>query len=465
MANYTSENTYVRISNDGMEAYLYLAIPKDRHEYTITEIHEILLENKVVFGIIEEKLNEIIEKGIYYREILIAKGIRQVDGVAGQYEYKFNTNPSGKPVIREDGTVDYWSVFTVQTVAKGDIIAIYNPPITGIQGKTVTGKIVEPKRGKELLPLKGKGFQCDEDKRTYVAVIDGKIEYQNDRIMISNLLEIKGDLDFNTGRIDFRGDVVIHGNVESGSYIKSGGSVTIDGNVEATTIVSAKDVILRKGMQGGGKATIQSGGNIFAKFIEGSHVEAKRDIQADILMNSTIIAGERILISGKKATIIGGNVRAITQINALVVGNEAQKQTNLSVGVDEKEKTRMLRIKTVFGIIDQKLEEINKELSELKNKKEEGPQFARERMKERAKKLLRNKIKYITDKATFTNELEDLESKIKKSKRACIVINKCVYPGVTIKTNSASIHIEEKQYAMEYRCEGGEVAMHDLHNG
>lgn len=458
----TPDKTYVRLSSDEMEAYLYLAVPEDGHDYTRMELMGILLQNRVTYGIIESIIDEIAEKGIHYREILVAVGIRQTDGVEGKYDYKFNTNPTGKPLIKEDGTVDYWSVFAVQTVAEGDVIAIYLPPTMGSQGKTVTGRVAEGKRGKELLPLKGKGFKCNEDNVTYVATMDGKIVFQNNRIEISNLLEIKDDLDFNNGRIDFRGDVVIHGNVESGSHIYSGGSVTIDGNVEGITIIAAKDIILRKGLQGGGKATIKAGGNVFAQFIEGSNVEAKGTIQADVLMNSNVTAGDNIHILGKKSTIIGGTTKAISRIDVPNAGNQAETKTRLIVGVDDEFKDKIKRIKSVFELIDNMINEINTELSELDMKKNDGPQFAKERVKERTMELLRKKIKCISDKAEFSKELEDLESKSLRAKGACIVVSKYTYPGVTIQANSASLFIDKKQISMQYRYEGGEVAMYDM---
>lgn len=464
MADNTTDKTYVKVSSNEMEAYLYLAVPEDGKDYTIDDLLKLLKENKVVYGIINQSIEDLVKLRAYQREVLVAKGLKAVDGLEGRYEYKFNTNPSGKPMIRQDGTVDYQSAFAVQTVAQNDVIALYSPATFGTKGSTVTGKVLEPKRGKELLPLKGKGFQCLEDKRTYIASITGKIEYQNNRIIITNMLEIKGNLDFNNGKIDFRGDVVIYGDVESASTIKSGGSVTINGNVEATTIIAAKDIILKKGMQGGGKAVIKSGGSIFAKFIEGSHVEAKEDVQADVIMNCSVMAGKDIMITGRKATIIGGNINAAGRIDVVVAGNDAQIKTKLSVGMDEEEKQRIVKIKLAFQVIDQKLKEIDKELGDIQIKQEKAPKFLKEKLKERTKELLRDKIKIISDKAEFKNELKELEEKRIKAKKACISVRKCVYPGVTIKINSAPLFLREKQYAMEYRYEGGEVKWYDLHN-
>ncbi|WP_099468673.1 DUF342 domain-containing protein [Konateibacter massiliensis] len=461
-----ADKTYVRVSGDSMEAYLYLAVPGNESDYTKEDLLELLNANKVIYGIMEEQLEEIIRLGIYHREVLIAQGDKPVDGDEGRYSFEVSKDFVGKPEIRSDGTVDYGTVFAVQTISEGDVIAVYQPATMGTEGKTVTGKALQPKKGKELMPLKGKGFVCSEDKRTYIATTSGKIDFQNDRIVISNLLEIKEDLDYNNGRIDFRGDIIIHGNVESAVYIKAGGSVTIDGSVEDTTILAGKDIILRKGMQGAGRSALKSGGSIFAKFIEGCQVEAKKDIQADVLMNCTVSAGESIYISGKKATILGGVVKAASRIEAVVVGNEAEAPTRLSVGIDEETRQRISKIRQAFHVIDQRLEEVNKELGkmQLQKKKGETPQFAKDRENERAKELLRTKIKYISDKAEFKNELEELEERTIKAKKACIAVSKVVHPGVTIQANSAVLFVKEKQYAMEYRYEGGEVAMYDIHN-
>ena len=79
---------------------------------------------------------------------------------------------------------------------------------------------------------------------------------QNDRIVILPIHEVQGNAELSSGNIDFRGDVVIHGGVESGVKIRATGSITIDGVVEACTLEAGKDIILRSGMLGGNKASV-----------------------------------------------------------------------------------------------------------------------------------------------------------------------------------------------------------------
>lgn len=462
MAGASPNKTYVKITRDGMEAYLYLTIPEEGVTYTKENVYDILHSNNVCYGIDDRMIDSILQREVFGEEVKVANGRVPTDGKDGFYEYYFNLSPPEKPAIKEDGSVDYWSVFAVQTVAEGDIIAVYKPAAAGKPGKTVTGKEIEGKRGKELMPLRGKGFECKEDQVTYIALVDGKIEFKNNRIVITNMLEFFGDIDFNNGRIDFKGDVVIHGNVESGSQISSGGSVTIDGNVEATTIKAKKDVILRNGMQGGGKALIEAGGNIFAKFIEGTTVDAKGDIQADVLMNSKVHADGSIVLSGKKAVIIGGKTSAGRAIEVVNAGNQAEIKTFLSVGVDDDTHDRVRKLKAGIEQVDKLLNKIDMQTKEISLNINSLPKYAKEKTKEKAIELLRYKIKCNSDKAEFKKELEEIEGKVTNSKEASITVSKYAYPGVTIKVNSASITLEEKQLSMIYRYKGGTIEQTDI---
>ena len=262
--------------------------PEDDKNYTIEDLKEILEQNGVHFGILETALQDMAESQLYNQPILVAKGIKPVDGVDGYYEYMFQPATDKKPQIKPNGSVDYWSVNNIQPVEAGQVIAIYHPPIQGKDGTGVKGNVIFAKRGKDQPLLKGKGFERSADDLTYTASIDGKIEMQGDRIVILAIHEISGDADITGGNIDFRGDVVVHGNVENGITIKASGSITIDGTVEACTLIAGKDIILRGGMLGGNRSMVKTKGSIYAKFFENTIIEADGIIQADVLMNCTV---------------------------------------------------------------------------------------------------------------------------------------------------------------------------------
>ena len=85
-----SKEPRVRISDDEMQAFLY--IPYELMDnYKDMETVQLFLKQKGVnFGIIEENLKGLLEKQLCDREILIAEGSQSQDGTDGYYDYKFN---------------------------------------------------------------------------------------------------------------------------------------------------------------------------------------------------------------------------------------------------------------------------------------------------------------------------------------------------------------------------------------
>ena len=114
----------IRISYDEMEAYLLLPTPLEiDEEYTFDDVMEKVRAAGVKIGINETKISAMIQERYFDRECLIAKGIDVVNGVDAYFDYNFDTNFNKVPSLREDGTVDYWSIHTVELVEEGQVIA------------------------------------------------------------------------------------------------------------------------------------------------------------------------------------------------------------------------------------------------------------------------------------------------------------------------------------------------------
>ena len=223
------KNTKVDFRNNKLEAYITLYAPVGKDRYTKEMIYEILRYHHVIYGIDDEVIDRICEKPCYGKEMLIAKGKEEVDGSDGYFVYFFDTSVDTKPRILEDGTVDYYAMTRIVTVSQGEIVVRYHKAIEGMDGIDVCGYLRKAKKGKELPPLKVKGIKLSEDRLIYTALITGKIELFGDRITISNVLEIKEDIDYLQGDIHFKGDLVIYGNISSGKVVESEGSIVVRG--------------------------------------------------------------------------------------------------------------------------------------------------------------------------------------------------------------------------------------------
>ncbi len=438
----------VRLSNNDMEARLMMPTPGEDEKYSIELLKAILGEQGVKEGIIEDGLRKIVDGNLYNTEILVAKGTPPTDGADGYYEYNFNANCDKKPKILPDGSVDYWTVHSIESVAEGQVIAVYHEAIQGTEGITVKGIPALGKRGRELPLLKGKGFHREEDGVTYVSEMDGKIEMQNDRIMILPVHELSGNAEITTGNIDFKGDIVIHGNVESGIIVKATGSITIDGVVEACSIQAGKDIILRSGMLGGHKATLKTKGNIFAKFIENTTVEADGMIQADVFMNCNVTSKEKIILSGKHGSIIGGVTHAVQGIEVTSIGNLAETRTDIFVGAsgDVVKRLKVLEVKA-FATKNE-LNKIEQGLQQFEAlEKERGVSYATD---PRRMALLRARIRDLALIAEDEAEIRKMRELVERAKGAVVSVTHEIFPGTHICIDDAKMIVNNNATNIEF---------------
>lgn len=367
--------TYVKLAPDNMSAYLFLGAPNLGEAYSSEQVVEYLKKNGVTAGIIYSNIEAMVNKGVYLREVKVAEGTEAVNGVNGYYEFKFSgEDVARKPVIRSDGSVDYQSMSLIENITIGDILAIYHPPVKGSEGIDIKGKVTRPKPAKELPALRGKGFERSEDGLIYTATTEGKIEYKDYRLDVKDVYEYVGDVDLIVGKIDFRGDVIITGNVESGVFIRATKSITINGHVEAASLNAAGDIVIRKGMQGGQKAKITSGGDVYADFIEFTQVEAGGSVHANIIMNSDVKAGEQIIVSGKRGSLVGGFAYAVAGISAANIGNEIGLKTIVAAGISDElmRRQEMLNVKinmakSSIAKAQKEMEMLQKEQSDITN--------------------------------------------------------------------------------------------------
>ena len=450
----------VRISYDEMEAYLLLPTPVGEATYALKDIIELLKINGVKFGIDETKISAMISERFFDRESLVAKGVEVVNGVDAYFEFHFDTNFNKVPTHREDGSVDYWSIHSVELVEEGQPIATYHGPVDGSNGMNVKGKLLPAKKGRPLPPLTGKGFERSEDNIHYTSLMDGKIEKNKNRIMISTVHEVHGDVGLNTGNIDFRGDVIIHGNVPTGAIISATGSVTVDGIVEGAFIDANKDVIIRGGMMGAGRGMIKSRGNVHAKFLEYATVKADGALYTDSAINSEITVNDKVYLKGKHASVVGGVIHATTGIEAMNFGNDYGVKTEVYVGINHKLKKEINYHEDSVKEAQEMLDKINLGLKQVDDAIKEG--IIKDPQDPRKASLLRTKIMKQAELASHTQILNKMNQVVENAKEASINVFQSVHCGVVVGINDAVHSVVECQECVSFVEKDGRVVMFSL---
>lgn len=449
--------SYVRVTDDKTEAWLYLCGPEDGRDYEKSEIIQYLNVNKVVAGINESHIAAMCKKKIYEREVKVASSVKGEEGSLGRYEFFFDTEKK-KPQIRKDGSVDYRSMSLIQNVEEGDLLAIYHPAVQGTPGKDVTGATEKAIVYKELRPLTGKGISNAQDPNKYYATKSGKVEYDGEnKLSIVEVYEVQGNCDYaNNPLIEFNGDVVINGNVEAGVVIHAGKSLTVEGVVECATITAGGDVCLKRGMQGSGKGSIISGGDIFTEFIEYANVTAKGNIQSNVILSSQVSADGLVTLTGKKGLIAGGNVHGMMGINCISAGNMSEIKTGLHTGMLPEMMEKRIAINEEYSKVNRELDEIVDGMAKILRVRQKTGELS-EQLQEHLVQLKKQKDEVYQKCMEIKKQADAAEATVMAAREAKIRVEGNIFHGVIIGIDNHQLIINRDTSFMEYKAQSGMI--------
>ncbi|MCR5278708.1 MAG: FapA family protein [Lachnospiraceae bacterium] len=454
---------YIRISEDKMEAWIYLNPPKQGESfYSRDLIMQFISENKVVRGLHTSNIAAIAKKHVYEREILIARGKVPIEGVDGYFEYFFDISSKKEPKEREDGTVDYSSMSELTNINAGDVIAKYHHAIQSEDGFDVTGKEIKAKPAKELAVLKGRGFNNDADPDTYVATMAGKISLVNGRIDIKNVHEIRGDVDLVTGKVEFFGDIHITGTVGAGVVIRASRNITIDGVVESAYIYAGGDVVLTRGIQGNGKGRVVAKGNVSAEFIEFAYIESVGNIRSNSFMNANVFAEGEVIADGKKGVIIGGNVRGLHGVQAQTVGNETETKTTVGAGFSAEDYDSYVEFMSKESEAQKLLSDVVDRMTEILKNKRLGRDKYNTATDKELLELNEKKDIYFKNLDEARMGKEKIAARIEEGKGAQIRVNGKVYMGTTVALEGELLVLQEDMMYRKFKNEGGRIISDSL---
>lgn len=393
-------------------------------------------------GIDKDVIEKIISEKQYLKIFLLAQGREAVHGKNGSIKNLFSEN-TNKINIKEDnnGNVNYKELNMIQSIHKGDTICEIIFPTEGINGIAVTGEIIQARDGKMPVIPAGKNTELTEDKTLLVAKIDGEVVYEDKKFHVRDLLTIENDVDNAVGNINFTGNVLIKGGVREGYSVSADGDIRIVGTVEGATVIAGGNLTLDRGMTGGSKGVIEVQGALKCRYLENCTVYAKKGIEAEQIIYSSLSTDENITVVGKKGTVTGGR---------LVVGGVIEAET---IGADSN--ATKIKTEIVLGAIPHLIEEektLEHQLEECTNNLRKMTQDikyiqsnlekATAERKELLKKLL---FQYQVDSAQKTKieeKFEEVRQQIQSNTEKCGMKCDCLYPIVSLNVCGSVYNIE-----------------------
>ncbi len=385
------------------------------------DVEKVLEKKGIVTGIDWNAISEAIFRCNTERTpvtgVTIARGKKPVDEIPPHFEIIEELLKSRKPIDTDSQRIDFKEISPFTLVNKGQVLARLVPKVPGAFGETVLGKAIPFKKASipQLKPGKNVVVEADIAK----AGCHGRFIYTDDSFWVSEVLEIKSDVDYHTGNIDFPGDVVIYGNVQDGFKVRAGGSIYCHKTLDASEVLCGGDLFVRLGIIGRKKGVVKVKGSVEAKFIENCYLEAGGNISIKTsILNSVVHSLKRVNL-GEKGIIVGGKVFAQNGVEAAQLGTRVGPKTEIHCGIDFtiQQKLEWIRDKNIE--LAMKLNEIDRRIKDAST-----PSYI-EKLKEVRKKLSQAIHKLNAASATMVNELD-------KNEEADVKVSASVYPGVYI---------------------------------
>nr|WP_255551092.1 FapA family protein [Sporosarcina sp. E16_8] len=331
----------VAIATDKMIAQLYINVStkefEENKQSILKQAEKMLDDAGVIYG-----RTTLQDKPFKPGESIIAavgkKPQKGEDAVVSYIEI-----PERRPMIREDGSADYFEMNFVTPIKQGDWLGEKALAQKGIDGKDVLGNDLAAQRGNDAKIYFDRKSVTDEqeaDKVVLKASHGGALESIDGLISVGKQLIISGDVGPETGSIKFDGSVAVYGTVLAGFSVNATGDISIEGNegiTNAKEIQSSEgDVYIKGGVFGGGLTIVEAQGNIFIKHANNCKLYGK-EVHVGLYLLGSEVSAESVFVDKNKGKIIGGEIDALYKIECAFAGNSHERKTILSAkGIDKE---------------------------------------------------------------------------------------------------------------------------------
>ena len=346
-ANIKSKSIVLNVTEDGLSATISAGehfkadgITEEDLLQSLNEAHIIL--NDDVNGRLRQYLEVLGGEQQLPEEFEIASGrplVECKDGV-------FNWDENYVKLLNEwcsGESADFYNMSSIVTVETDQLMGTISPPEPAIDGVDVFGRPLSSSREPRAVVL-GDTVKLGDDGFSVFAATAGKVIYDDNKLTIREVVEIRSDVNFKTGNLDVNTDLIIRGNISDMFAVKTIKDLTVDGSIEAAEVDVAGSITVRGGILNRAKGHVIAGGDVVAKYCVESDIKAAGSIRFNReILNSQIAAEGKVIIP--RGRIIGGRVTSKAGLEVDTIGSDAVVPTQILVGLplDELKQERALR--------------------------------------------------------------------------------------------------------------------------
>lgn len=326
----------VQIADDRMQASIGLRRCNAEGPLTKEEVLEALVEAKVIVDdAVKQCVDAFMEMVLDEEQkppesFVVAEGRPPDEG----HDEELKWDPAYDKALEDwqgDASVNYYNLSSIVIVEKDVAFGNLTAYAPACSGADVLGRLLESKRTPRRLELHESVRLGVDDPSQLISNVAGKVVQCGNKLLVDEVVHIKGDISFATGNIDAPAEVHITGAVPDRFTVKSAKSITVGGVIEAADVEAKGDVVVRGGIIGRNTGKVIAGGNITAKFCAEATLSAGGDVMVGKqMMNSKVRAKGRLI--AEQVAVIGGHIYAAAGVDVAALGTNAGTPTNLFVG-------------------------------------------------------------------------------------------------------------------------------------
>lgn len=446
VGDYSTADSLILIHTDKrrLNAFLTLKPQSNSAPLVPAVILNRILESNLVF--VEDDLARLKELVATYcssrtpvEKVVIARGLEPLQGEDGKIEWAIQYE--SKKVVDEDAQIDFRERETIRNVRKGDKLLTILPPGPGLPGRDVFGAEIAAPPGRLLRILRGANVRVEADGTVFYADADGRVTLERNLLRVDPIIEVKEDVDFSVGNIDFNGYVHVFGGVLDGFVVKAARGITIGGMVGTATLESDADIVIKGGMAGRGKGTIRCGGKLTAKYLN----QLTAHVNGDILVSTEIhncIINSLGNITVTRGSIIGGEITALGSISAPTIGSPMAIKTVVAAGVNFTIVSKLRELHAAISASESAVKKITERVAPFLQNKEQLASLPTAKLE-----LIRNLLLELQTEQQTLKNLQAQEAELiaaeQSQQKKVIIVSRRLHAGVEIILGNCRMSISD----------------------
>lgn len=356
------EQFEISLKQENTKAFIKL-MTFEGHSLSLAHVKQFLEKNKVINGVADD---DKIEQWLYRSTpdddpFLIARGRPARHPKDAQIRFHFPTEFLHAGKVNEDGSINFQDRGEIPYVEEGAFLAAKIFAEKGSPGIDVLGREILVEDAGDQTFSAGSGTRMSEDGVSIYATTAGQPHLDAmGNISVCPEYQVKGDIDFETGDVDFDGNVVVNGTVKEGFKVRcasltateiQGAHIDVEGDLNVSLGIVDTELVKVKG-------------SVQAKFVHNSKINSF----GDLIVTKEIIDSD-IYLSGacinKTGLILNSKISAKMGIDAGNIGNKSSKPSTLTVGVDEHTNILVAKVDSKLNINNAAIADLKQEVRAL----------------------------------------------------------------------------------------------------